>query len=66
LIGLGPDGTIVVGDEEGVYILASECSDSLLADIIQEVICTLLSDAMEKRHYDTFWAKQLRVADINA
>jgi hypothetical protein len=65
-IGPGPDGTIVVGDEEGVYILASECSDSLSADIIQEVIRTLPSDAMEKRHHDTFWAKQLRVADINA
>jgi hypothetical protein len=63
LIRSGPNSTIVVSNKEGVYILASECSDSLSANIIQEVIRALPSDAREKQHHNTFWTKQLQVAD---
>jgi hypothetical protein len=57
-IGLGPDGTIIVGDEDGMYILASELPEELSADLIGNVV-RFMPETPTKPKAEDFWSSQL-------
>ncbi|KAF7575775.1 Asp-protease-2 domain containing protein [Pyrenophora tritici-repentis] len=58
-LGKGPDGTIVVKDEEGLFVVANECAESLSDNILSEVVGALGGCEYEERGVDVVWKEQL-------
>jgi hypothetical protein len=61
-IGPGGNGTIVVGDEDGVYVLASECTEELSNDIMASVVRALPNQKAVQVKPEEFWDNQLKRA----
>jgi hypothetical protein len=62
-MGRGPDSSIIVEDEDGVYILANDYAEDLSSDIMADVVRAMGTNRHEEKSAKEFWKVQLHKAD---
>ena len=59
-LGKGPAGSIVVKDEDGLFLMANEIAEELSDTILREVVSALGVSKYEEHGADQIWAEELR------
>jgi hypothetical protein len=62
-MGRGPDSSIIVEDEDGVYILVNNYAEDLSSDIMADVVRAMGINRHEEKSAKEFWKVQLYKAD---
>jgi hypothetical protein len=58
-MGMGPDGSVLVEDEDGLYLLANDYAESLSEDIMADISRLLGIGSARERTAEEFWKLQL-------